>query len=277
MKIIVEAGATKSDWRLISGNGSMEQHLFHGMNVSTIAMDRNIQTLSGAIKELGIKSLQGFYLYVAGIVTPDVQTLLEARIKELVNVDEVEIHDDLVAAARAACGKTPGIAAILGTGSNACFWDGDSVSFRVRSGGYIIGDEGGGAALGKSFLADFIKGLVPQSVADDFASRFDSSYEGIVASVYRSPAPAGYLGSLAPFILSHYSDPYVKQLLDGNFRAFITRSLLRYDVEHYPVGVVGGFGSACRDIFSGLCAGYGIRISGFEAEPINGLIKYHTL
>lgn len=277
MKIIVEAGATKSDWRLISGNGSMEQHLFQGMNVSTIAMDRNIQTLSDAIKELGIKRLKGFYLYVAGIVTPDVQTLLEARIRDLVNVDEVEIHDDLVAAARAACGKTPGIAAIIGTGSNACFWDGDSVSFRVRSGGYIIGDEGGGAALGKAFLADFIKGLVPQDVADDFASRFDSSYEGIVASVYRSPAPAGYLGSLAPFILSHYSDPYVKQLVDGNFRAFITRSLLRYDVEHYPVGVVGGFGTACSDIFSGLCAGYGIRISGFEAEPINGLIKYHTL
>lgn len=277
MKIIVEAGATKSDWRLISGNGSMEQHLFQGMNVSTIAMDRNIQTLSDAIKELGIKRLKGFYLYVAGIVTPDVQTLLEARIRDLVNVDEVEIHDDLVAAARAACGKTPGIAAIIGTGSNACFWDGDSVSFRVRSGGYIIGDEGGGAALGKAFLADFIKGLVPQDVADDFASRFDSSYEGIVASVYRSPAPAGYLGSLAPFILSHYSDLYVKQLVDGNFRAFITRSLLRYDVEHYPVGVVGGFGTACSDIFSGLCAGYGIRISGFEAEPINGLIKYHTL
>lgn len=277
MKIIVEAGATKSDWRLISGNGSMEQHLFQGMNVSTIAMDRNIQTLSDAIKELGIKRLKGFYLYVAGIVTPDVQTLLEARIRDIVNVDEVEIHDDLVAAARAACGKTPGIAAIIGTGSNACFWDGDSVSFRVRSGGYIIGDEGGGAALGKAFLADFIKGLVPQDVADDFASRFDSSYEGIVASVYRSPAPAGYLGSLAPFILSHYSDLYVKQLVDGNFRAFITRSLLRYDVEHYPVGVVGGFGTACSDIFSGLCAGYGIRISGFEAEPINGLIKYHTL
>ena len=277
MKIIVEAGATKSDWRIISGGRQTDARIFPGMNVSTVSMEHNLHTLENALQELGRPSLEGFYLYTAGIVTPEVSATVEGRIRELVKVDEIEIRDDLVAAARAVCGREKGIVAILGTGSNACFWDGNTVSFKVRSGGYIIGDEGGGAALGKQFLSDFIKGLVPEDIASDFASRYDASYEGIVAGVYRSAAPAGFLGSFAPFILSHYGNPYVKSLVDGGFRSFVERSLLRYPVDTYPVGVVGGFGSACKEIFTSVCGEYGIRVGRFEAEPINGLIDYHTI
>lgn len=277
MKLIIEAGATKSDWRLISGKEELQQKLLPGMNVSTMSMEHNLGVISQALEELGRPALDGLYLYTAGIVTPEVSSTLESGIRELIKVNEVEIKDDLVAAARSVCGREPGIAAILGTGSNACFWDGSSVSFKARSGGYILGDEGGGACLGKLFLADIIKGLVPESVAADFASKYDSSYEGIVALVYRSESPSAALGSLAPFILSHYSDPYIKELVDGNFRSFIRRSLKRYDTARYPVGVVGGLGSACRDIFCRLCTEEGVRTGSFEARPINGLLKYHSI
>lgn len=276
MIIIVEAGATKSDWRFLEG-GRQRQLLLPGINVSTSDERHNLDVLSRGLAEAGAPRIDGLFLYVAGIVTPEVRERYSAYVRTLVDFGLIEINDDLVAAARAVCGNDPGIVAILGTGSNACFWDGTAVSFKVRSGGYILGDEGGGAVLGKLFLADFLKGRVPGEVAEAFAERFDSSYSGIVASVYRSESPAGYLGSLAPFILSHYSDPYIKQLVDDNFRSFITRSLLSYPVDKYPVGVVGGFGSACRDILEPICVGYGIRISGFEKEPINGLIKYHSL
>ena len=278
MKIVVDSGATKSDWRILSGSGApAQQHLFPGMNVSTASMEHNLGVLSTALEELGRPRLEGLYLYVAGIVTPQVRAVLEERIRSVVEVDEIDIQNDLMGAARAVCGRAPGIAAILGTGSNTCFYDGSGVSQKVRSGGYVIGDEGGGAALGKLFLSDFIKGLVPAPVAEDFASRFDSSYEGIVAGVYRSPSPAGYLGSIAPFVLSHYADPYIRELVDGNFRSFIRRSLLRYDTARYPVGVVGGFGNACRDIFVRLCTEAGVQTGSFEAEPVNGLIKYHSI
>lgn len=276
MKIIVEAGATKSNWRILE-DGERKELLLPGMNVSTSDEGHNLDVLSRGLAAAGPGSIDGFYLYTAGIVTPQVSARLSEYIRTLRPVREIEICDDLVAAARAVCGREPGIVAILGTGSNACQWDGAAVSFKVRSGGYILGDEGGGAALGKLFLADFIKGRVPQEVAHDFASKFDGSYSGIVASVYRSASPAGYLGSLAPFILSHYSNPYIKELVDNNFRSFITRSLLSYPVDLYPVGVVGGFGAACKDILEPLCAGYGIQISGFEKEPINGLVKYHSI
>ncbi len=276
MIIIVEAGATKSDWRIIGPDGQRRM-LLPGMNVSTISMENNVRTLFSGLDQAGAKELDGFYLYTAGIVTPEVRERLTACVHSLVDVREVEVQDDLMAAARAACGHSEGIVAILGTGSNACWWDGNSVSFKVRSGGYIIGDEGGGACLGKLFLGDLIKGIVPEPVAEDFASSHDASYEGIVQLVYRSEAPAGALGSLAPWLLERYdSSPYVRELIDGNFRSFIRRSLLHYDVRHYPVGVVGGWGNACRDIFSRLCDEAGIRLRGFVSEPIEGLIAYHS-
>ena len=278
MKVIVECGATKSDWRLISPDGTQaERKLLPGINVSTASMDRNMDTIAAGMKEFAASQPDGVYFYTAGIVTPEVRGRLEAAIRAYANPSEVEICTDLVAAARAVCGRDPGIVAIVGTGSNTCFYDGHEVSQAVRSGGYIIGDEGGGAVLGKLFLADLIKGLVPDEVARDFASRYDASYEGIVAGVYRSEAPAGFLGSFAPFILSHYDNPYVKSLVDGNFRSFIERSLKRYPTDRYPLGVVGGFAWACKDIFSRLCEEAGIQLGVFLPEPIDGLIKYHMI
>lgn len=278
MRLVVEAGATKSDWRIIGGAFSGEErHLFPGINVSSMPMARNIETVETALRALGNPRPESLFMYVAGIVTEDVKRSLVPVLQELTGAEEIEVRDDMVAAARAVCGREPGIVAILGTGSNTCFWDGTEAVSKVRSGGFIIGDEGGGAALGKLFLADFIKDLVPGPVAADFAENFDASYEAIVRNVYRGPAPSGYLGSIAPFLLARYEDPYVKSLVDGNFRAFVQRSLKRYETDKYPVGIAGGFGWACRDIIKRICMEEGVSVGCFESEPVNALVKYHSL
>ena len=170
----------------------------------------------------------------------------------------------------------PGIAAILGTGSSSCFYDGEKIVGNVPSGGFILGDEGSAATLGKLFLSDFLKGLVPQVVADDFASRYPSDYQSIVASVYRSQAPSAYLGGLAQFIMEHYDHPYIKELVDGNFRSFINRCLKQYDTEGFPVGVVGGFAYALKDIFLRIASEEGVTISRIIKAPIDGLTEYHA-
>ncbi|MBR4809153.1 MAG: hypothetical protein IK031_02610 [Bacteroidales bacterium] len=276
MIIVVEAGATKSDWRVLD-SGSERRMLLPGINVSTIAMEQNLSTIGSGLLQAGAPQLDGFYLYTAGIVTPEIRQTVSAHVRSIVSTGDIEVHDDLVAAARAVCGRNSGIVAMLGTGSNACSWDGERVSFKARSGGYILGDEGGGAALGKRFLADLIKGLVPDAVATEFGKSYDASYEGIVQGVYRSPAPAAYLGSFAPWLLERYSDPYVKSLIDGNFRSFIERLLLRYDTSSAKVGVVGGWGFACKDIFRALCSGYGIETGEFVPEPVSGLVRFHLV
>ena len=275
-KIIVESGATKSDWRVLGGDGSeIKRFLRAGTNVSSMKLEDIKATLTEAFASEGLEKAAGFYLYTAGVVTPEIADELVKHLRSLAQIDEIEINNDLMGAARGACGHEPGIAAILGTGSNTCFYDGSTLSQKVYSGGYVIGDEGSGASLGKLFLADFIKGLVPDEIARDFAKEFDSSYAGIVQGVYRSASPSGYLGSLAPFILRHYSHPYAKALVDKNFQSFIDRSLLRYDTARYPVGIVGGFGWACKDIITPLLDKAGIKVSRFIKAPIEGLCEYH--
>ena len=275
-KIIVESGATKSDWRVLGQDGrEVKRFLRAGTNVSSMKLEDIKSTLTEAFASEGLEKAAGFYLYTAGVVTPEIADELVNHLRSLAQIDEIEINNDLMGAARGACGHEPGIAAILGTGSNTCFYDGSTLIQKVYSGGYVIGDEGSGASLGKLFLADFIKGLVPDEIATDFAKEFDSSYAGIVQGVYRSASPSGYLGSLAPFILRHYSHPYAKALVDKNFQSFIDRSLLRYDTARYPVGIVGGFGWACKDIITPLLDKAGIKVSRFIKAPIEGLCEYH--
>ena len=274
--IIVESGATKSDWRVLDTNGQeTKRFLRAGTNVSTMRMEDIKATLAEAFSSEGLENASAFYLYTAGVVTPEIAGELETHVKGLSDVRDTDIQNDLMGAARGVCGHSAGIAAILGTGSNACFYDGKSLTQKVYAGGYVIGDEGGGAALGKLFLADFIKGLVPKTIADDFAAEFDSSYAAIVQNVYRSASPSRYLGSLAPFLFRHYSHPYAKELIERNFQAFIDRTLLRYDVATYPVGIVGGLGWTFRDIIRALMDKAGIRISRFLKAPIEGLCQYH--
>ena len=274
--VIVESGATKSEWRVLDRHGRLLQQFFRpGMNISTMQISTIKEILSESVFAEGLQNIKGFYLYTAGVLTDAIRSELAEIIRGICSQAQIDIQNDLMGAARSVCGHSSGIAAILGTGSNTCFYDGKTLSQEVYAGGYVIGDEGSGATLGKLFLADFIKGLVPEEVAADFAREFDSSYAGIVERVYRSSSPSSYLGSLAPFLLAHYANSYVKALVDGNFKAFIDLALLRYDVDRYPVGIVGGFGWACKDILRPLLDEAGIRVSRFIKAPIDGLCEYH--
>ena len=280
--IIIESGATKGDWRVISPSGKeIARILTGGTNVSTMKIETVCQIISdaaGQIRNLG-HDIENIYFYTAGVVTPEIAASLTSTFQSTFPSANIDIANDLVAAARAACGRECGIVAILGTGSNSCLWDGEKITRTVRSGGFILGDEGSAAALGKAFVSDLIKGLVPEYIATDFGREYDSSYEGIVENVYRSKtSPSGYLGGLAPFIMRYYEkDQYIRTLVENNFRAFIQRSLKKYDTTKNPVGIIGGFGCALKDIFSRIAQEEGIRISGFHSAPIEGLIDYHRI
>ena len=277
MILIVESGATKSDWRAISKDGKeMKRVIAEGVNASTMKVSAIKDIISEAAGQFAQEEVSEIYFYTAGVITDEVNAVIKDAFEAAFPEVSCEIESDLVAAARAACGHSEGIAAILGTGSNSCLYDGKRIVGRVYSGGFILGDEGSAATLGKLFIADFLKGLVPAEIAADFAARYDSDYATIVQNVYRSQtSPSGYLGGFAPFIMEHYDNEYIRELVEGNFRSFISRSLKQFDTERYPVGVVGGFGYALKDIFGKVAEEEGMIISRFIKEPIEGLITYH--
>lgn len=281
MKLIVESGATKTDWCALLADGSALHLKGPGMNVTTQSSEDVKSILMDTVGELPSEPVSEVHFYAAGLISsgeavPEAAKNLHAALMALWPDARKEYASDLLDAARSVCGHESGIAAIMGTGSNSCFYDGKQIVKNVRSCGFILGDEGGGAALGRDFMADFLKGLMPEALSREFAGQFTVDYMTVVKNVYRGSAPSKYLGSFAPFIMDRYEKyDYVRELADRNFRRFIERALLQYDIERYPVGVVGGFGYAYRDIFRRIAAEYGIRISTIIPTPMDGLVEYH--
>lgn len=285
MIIIVESGATKTDWCAVAADGSVIPVRTAGMNIATMPIEAIKAIINEAAPQLNPngEKVTELHYYAAGLIIPEGEKIppvaknLDASLKEYFPDAEMEYASDLLDAARAVCGHKPGIAAIMGTGSNSCLYDGKNIVKNVRSAGFILGDEGGGACLGKMFMADFLKGLVPEPVSSEFARNFQVDYFTVVQKVYKSDAPSKYLGEFAPWIMARYdSCDYVRDLVDRNFRNFIERALSQYDIRKYPVGVVGGFGYAHQEKLRKVAAEYGIRFSEIIATPIEGLIKYHT-
>ncbi len=254
------------------------------MNVAVMPEEAICEIMNKAVAWLNPEKekVTDVHFYAAGLIVPRGQEVpasvakLDEILRNFFPDAEIEYASDLLAAARAVCGHKPGIAAILGTGSNSCFFDGEEVVKNVRSAGFILGDEGGGACLGKLFMADFLKGLVPEPVSCDFASEFTVDYLTVVQNVYKSAAPSKYLGGFAPWILKRYdSCEYVRNLVEQNFRNFIERALKQYDIVNYPVGVVGTYGYHTQAILRKVASEYGIRFTDIIDAPVEGLVKYH--
>lgn len=265
-KLIIDCGATKADW--IAGDGT--RFRTPGFNLAHTPGEQLKAILNEAAQKL--EGVTEIHFYAAGLVENSPVDLQQW----FPEAGHIEYASDMLGAARAVLGRESGIAAIVGTGANTCQYDGTRITHQIPCGGFILGDEGAASVLGKLFVADFLKGRVPQAVADAFRAQYPADYPTIVKNVYGSPAPARYLASFAPFILSLYGrEEYVKILVDNNFRAFFERTILQY--PPLPVGVVGGFGHACRDILTAIGAQYGIRFTSITASPAEGLILYHGL
>ena len=269
MILIVESGATKTDWCLVDAGKPVRRLQTPGMNLSTIAAEANASVFADAVETFA--DVDEVHFYAAGLL--EFPAELDRIFKERFPGVRCEYASDLLAAARAACGHEAGLAAILGTGSNTCHYDGEKIVRNIHGGGFIIGDEGSAAALGRLFLADLVKELVPEELVEAFSAFHEADYASVVRNVYKNPAPSRYLGSLAPFILEHRGEAYVDALVDRNFRDLFERALTRYD--RLPVGVVGGFGCACRAELERLGAEYGLTFSRFIPSPMEGLVDYH--
>ncbi len=283
MKLIVESGATKSDWTILD-NDETYSFKSEGLNFSSGDEDFLAKTLEYASQRVldyaDSATVDEVNFYAAGLFPSDdpdsPYAILRQKLSNYFPQADIKLENDLLAAARALFGNQPGIVCILGTGSNVSIYDGKTITGKVNSGGFILGDEGSASSLGRAFISDYLKGLVPDCVACNFEQKHDMSYPEIVRNVYRGTSPAAYLGGFSKDILSFYAtDYYMQNLVDENFRLFFARCLSRFRDENLPVGIVGGFGHACREIIAALAEQDGIKISKFMASPSEGLIAYH--
>ena len=280
MKLIAESGATKTDWRSVSEDGRVLSVTTVGMNPAVCDEATILSAVREAVPVLNPegKRVDSIYFYGAGLVSEESAAPIRAAFDMWCPFAEVFFFSDLLAAARALFGDGSGIAAIMGTGSNSCLYKEGRIVGNIRPGGFILGDEGSGAALGKAFISDFVKGMLPSDIEMEFSAKFSLDYPTVVKRVYNEPAPSAFLASFAPFLVERLSHPYVNSLVSRCMEAFMDRSLARYCADRtIEVGVVGSFGCACEDIIREAGRSRGLEFVKFIKTPIEELVKYHGI
>ena len=273
IKILADSGATKTDWFVCSENG-WKILSTDGINASAMdieAIGKVVDSFADQLGALDADKIELIRFFGAGLVGAETSGRVEKELRRRLGDCHICFESDLEAASQALFPQRSGeyVAAILGTGSNSCLYR-DGIPVRnIRPGGFILGDEGSGAALGKLLLSDYFKGLVPEDLSKKMEERFDLRYEVVVEQVYRGATPSRYLASFAPFLLENLDNEYVLALVEGNLRSFIERVLVQYECSR--IGIAGGLGYACKDILSRLGAGYGLNFERFVKSPVEVL------
>ncbi|RHH05984.1 hypothetical protein DW228_22095 [Bacteroides fragilis] len=277
MKLIAESGSTRTEWALVEDNHLIQRVFTEGLNPffqTRREISRSVRL--GLPESFFKKKLDQVYYYGAGCSSYEKKNILGASLVAQFKTP-IQVESDLLAAARGLFKCESGIACILGTGSNSCFYDGKIVVKNVKAAGYILGDEGSGAVLGKLFLADLLKGLAPKELASEFHEKFRISANDVMESVYNLPFPNRFLGTIAYFLGDYMDNEYVYNLLTNNLRSFFNRSMCQYDYMNYPIRFVGSLAYAYSDTLRKVAREFGVEIDVIEETPMNGLIEFHSM
>ena len=288
MILIADSGSTKTDWILVASDGTQAELHTDGINPARDARDIIYNVLYHDLltqipsdisrEELSRSGCQGsegaVYFYGAGCIEPFSQTV-RSVLKDLFPCCKVEVESDLLGAARALCGHEPGIACILGTGSNSCLYDGRDIIMHTPPLGYILGDEGSGSFLGKVLVNGLFKGVLPDELKQAFCNKYDMELPGIIEHVYREPSANRFLASLVPFIVEHRNHPSIHDLLVDAFRQFFVRNVAIYGHKEMPIHCVGGIAYQFADELSEAAASEGMQMGRIMLRPIQSIVQYH--
>lgn len=274
--LIADSGATKTDWCL-ANNGEIIRR-FTGKGISPV-----FQTEEEIAEVVRLQvhplledcNISTIYFYGAGCI-PEKTALVRNAIYQSFEIEDIFVHSDLIAAAHSLCGHETGIACILGTGSNSCQWNGSSIVKQISPLGFILGDEGSGAVLGKLLVGDALKNQLTKGLKEALFEEFELTPALVIEKVYRQPFPNRFLASLCPFLLKHIEDPTIRRIVSGSFSAFFERNVMQYDYQNNKVNFVGSIAWYFADLLKNVAKDKGIEIGVISQSPIPGLIEYYS-
>lgn len=288
--LLADSGSTKADWSLMA-DGTVAAHIrTKGLNPFQMSEDEIANEVKTALlpqlqsacsneataskQDLGSRTLNSLHFYGAGC-TPEKIPVVERALHRHLHVTGVcEVASDMLGAARALCGDQPGIACILGTGSNSCAYDGEKIVKNVPALGFILGDEGSGAVLGKTLVADILKNQLPQTIIQRFNDKYHLTAADIIDRVYRQPKPNTFLASFVPFLQENIAEPAIYALVKEGFRRFLCRNVKQYDGwNQLPIGFNGSIALIYRQPLEEVMKEEGMKIGKIIQAPIDGLIE----
>lgn len=278
MKLIADCGSTKIDWCVTRQGEEIKRFGTRGMNAVMLSAEQiDAQIAAEVAAEVDGMHFSSVHFYGAGCISDDVCKNVSDAIGRHISADCVEVHTDLLAAARALCGHSPGIACILGTGSNSCYYDGEAIADNVSPLGFILGDEGSGAVLGKLLLGDVLKRQLPADVCEKFYAQYGVDRVTVIKHVYRESQPNRYLASFAPFLAQNLAEPAVHDLVLRAFKSFIKRNVAQYpDYQSMHINFVGSIAQHFGEVLAEAADACGCTIGVILKSPMPGLIKFHA-
>ena len=307
MMLIADSGSTKTDWAWIENGtivhrvttaginpvhqgeeeiGKVVEQLFprkdEGRRTKENSTDirENIscttETQSISPSSLLLPPSSTVFFYGAGCI-PEKKGVVEKVLRKVFpDADRIEVESDLLGAARAVCQHQEGLACILGTGSNSCLYDGEKIVGNIPPLGYILGDEGSGAVLGKLFLNALFKGALTDGMKEDFLQSSGLSYPEIIQRVYRQPMANRFLASTSLYISEHLDVPALRELVKQNFRDFFHKNIAQYGRHDLPVGAIGSIAYHYRDLLQEVAEEKGYKLSTVAKSPMEGLVAFHA-
>lgn len=298
MILIADSGSTSIEWSLIRRSGLAESFLSIGANPVFLSEHSIIERFRDALMPflpaedgsvphesiMKLEEVEEIYYYGAGVIPGEpANKVMEAFRYLFPRAAKIEVYSDMLGAARALFGNGRGLACILGTGSNCALYEAGEIVEKVNSGGFILGDEGGGANMGLMLIADFVKGLLPSGIEKELKKQYpEIDYPSIVSQVYKGEMPSKYLAGFTYFIKEWEDDPYISSLIARSFDSFFERNLVRFLRRNSAEGgtdKAGFVGSVAKVFESQLIRSaqhHGFTVTEILDGISDGLIKYHS-
>lgn len=279
MFLIADSGSTKTDWCLCKKGTVLNNLQTQGIN----PYHQSEEAIEGVIREellpqipqtIEISKLNIIF-YGSGCANETACKRVQDAIHKVLGTNSITIHSDLLGAARALCGHEEGIACVLGTGSNSCLYNGKEIIANIPPLGYILGDEGSSAVLGRRLVGDCLKNQLPEVLRNEFLTEYGLTQEIILEKVYRQPLANRFLASLTPFLSKHREAPEIHKLLVESFTDFFVRNVKQYRRPWLPIHFVGSIANAFAAELKEAAESLGMELGTILQSPMEGLVKYY--
>lgn len=280
MNLIADGGSTTCNWCLLGGPAPIHFNT-EGYNPyfwDTPAIAASLaRSVPAAVREAAITAI---HYYGSGVLSPAKAAIVAKALQQVFpQAQQVSVAEDLLAAARALLGREAGFAAILGTGTNSCLYDGQRITQVVESLGYSLGDEGSGTSIGRLLLRDYLRGRFPAGLAEAFKATYQlGEVSEVLDRLYNQPLPNRFLASFARFASAQYAEPYCQAVVAQAFEAFFEQIVTRYpDYQRHTFNCVGSVGYHFREALAATAARHGMAVGQILEAPIDALVRYHQM
>lgn len=275
--LIADSGATKTEWSLKT-NGEVTKISTEGLNpyYHTRGSIQNV-VINSLKPKVSSKEVDSIYFYGAGCDSGEKKKVVQDALQAGFDKASIYIHHDLLGAARACFFNEPGIACILGTGSNSCLYDGEKIVEHIPSLAFTLGDEGSAGYFGKKLINRYFRYEIPEELKKDLEKNYNMSLDHINEGVYDNPQTSRFVASYGAFLGEHSEHPFIRDMLWEGFENFITRIVMKYtDAQKYEVRFIGSVASAHREMIKEILQENGMKAGLFIRKPMERLVEYHS-